>query len=64
MSHERFFNIAVIGAGRMGRRHIHVIRRLKLDLIGVIDSSTDALSAAKAEHWLDDCQLFDSMERF
>lgn len=36
----------VIGAGRMGRRHMEVVRGLDLDLIGIADLSQDNLSAA------------------
>ena len=39
----------VLGAGRMGRRHIHVVKQMGLDLIGVCDSNPEALSLAEAE---------------
>jgi predicted dehydrogenase len=39
----------VIGAGRMGRRHIQVVRDAGLDLVGICDSSPDALILAQNE---------------
>jgi len=41
---------AIIGAGRMGRRHIQVIRDLGLNLVGICDLNPDALSLATEEH--------------
>jgi len=41
---------AIIGAGRMGRRHIQVIRDLGLSLVGICDLNPDALSLATKEH--------------
>lgn len=41
---------AIIGAGRMGRRHIQVIRDLGLNLVGICDLNPDALSLAMEEH--------------
>lgn len=40
---------AVIGAGRMGRRHIEVIRRLGLELVGVCDANPESLATANRE---------------
>ena len=42
--------VAVIGAGRMGRRHIQVVRDLGLELAGVCDSSPESLRLAETEH--------------
>lgn len=53
---------AVIGAGRMGRRHIQVVQQLGFDLIGVQDRSAEALRIAKAECGLCDDQLFSDPE--
>jgi predicted dehydrogenase len=39
----------VIGAGRMGRRHMEAVRQLGLQLVGVCDKSPDALAAAGGE---------------
>jgi predicted dehydrogenase len=41
--------VAVIGVGRMGRRHVQVVRSLGLELAGVSDVNDAALSAAEAE---------------
>ena len=40
---------AVIGAGRMGRRHIQVVRELGMDLVGVCDVKAEALQLAEKE---------------
>lgn len=39
----------VIGAGRMGRRHIQVVKDLGLDLAGVCDPSPESLALAEKE---------------
>ncbi len=49
---------AVIGAGRMGRRHIQVIRDLGLELVGVADSRRSSLEEARREHGFGDDLLF------
>lgn len=41
---------AVIGVGRMGRRHIQVVRDLELDLVGVCDQNSEPLALAVREH--------------
>lgn len=41
---------AVIGVGRMGRRHIQVVRNLGLDLVGVCDQNHESLAIATKEH--------------
>jgi len=40
---------AVIGAGRMGRRHVQVVRELGLELAGLADARSEALEAAARE---------------
>jgi len=40
---------AVIGAGRMGRRHLKVVRDLGLEVVGLADASEEALGAAARE---------------
>jgi predicted dehydrogenase len=40
----------IIGAGRMGRRHVQVVRDLGLDLVGICDLNPEALSMATEEH--------------
>ena len=42
--------IAIIGTGRMGRRHIQVVRDLGLNLVGICDLNPDALSLATEKH--------------
>ena len=49
---------AVIGAGRMGRRHIQIVRDLGLDLAGVCDSSADALASAQKEQHVPAAAVF------
>ncbi len=41
---------AIIGVGRMGRRHIQVVRELGLELAGVCDQSSESLETAGQEH--------------
>ena len=47
------------GAGRMGLRHLEVVRSMKLDLVGICDVSRDALrcagerGAAETTHFAD-----------
>jgi len=41
--------VAIIGTGRMGRRHISVVRELGLDLVGVVDQSSEAVALAARE---------------
>ncbi len=49
---------AIIGAGRMGRRHIHAVRKLGYSVMGVVDTSRSSLDEAKREHHLDENMLF------
>jgi predicted dehydrogenase len=39
----------VLGAGRMGRRHIQVVREIGLELVGICDSSQESLLLAQNE---------------
>jgi predicted dehydrogenase len=41
---------AVVGVGRMGRRHIQVVQGMGLDLVGICDASLDSLAAAQKEN--------------
>jgi predicted dehydrogenase len=40
---------AILGAGRMGRRHVQVVRELGLELVGICDTSPEALALAVTE---------------
>lgn len=42
-------NVAVIGTGRMGRRHIQVVKELGLTLVGICDLSLKSLALATQE---------------
>lgn len=42
--------VAVIGVGRMGRRHVHVARELGLSLVGICDQSHEALKQCQQEN--------------
>lgn len=48
----------IIGAGRMGRRHISVLRQLRFELVGLVDCSRLSLQLCQKEHQLTDCILF------
>jgi predicted dehydrogenase len=50
--------VAVIGAGRMGRRHVRASQELGLDLVGVADVSREALETVAQECGLAAAQLF------
>lgn len=41
---------AVVGVGRMGRRHIQVVQELHLELAGICDASAESLAAAAVEN--------------
>jgi len=49
---------AVIGAGRMGRRHIQAVHELGLELIGVADTHPDSLTVAATEREIPREKLF------
>lgn len=49
---------AVIGVGRMGRRHVKVAQSLGLEIAGVCDVSEDSLAAAAAEASLPKVALY------
>lgn len=51
-------NAAVIGTGRMGRRHVQVIRERGLSIIGVSDQSPEALERCRNEFQISPNQLF------
>jgi predicted dehydrogenase len=56
----------VIGTGRMGRRHIQVVKDMKLNLVGISDVSPESLALAEKEqdvaaglHFLDTVEMLD-----
>lgn len=54
--------IGVIGAGRMGLRHVQVARNLGWPVVGVADSNAAALSKAATDFGLDGSHLFESAD--
>ena len=50
--------IAIIGAGRMGRRHVVAARALGLEIAGICDVKVESLAAAKTECGICDERLF------
>ena len=48
----------VLGAGRMGRRHVQVVQKMKLDLVGLVDQMPAALEQSAQELGLAKSQLF------
>lgn len=56
--------VAILGVGRMGRRHIEAVRRLGLSLAGIFDVSKESLQAARDEHALASNLLFSDLEQF
>jgi myo-inositol 2-dehydrogenase / D-chiro-inositol 1-dehydrogenase len=56
-------NTAIVGVGRMGRRHIQVVRLAGLELTGVFDVSPDSLKLAQDEYALPSHQLFGDLDK-
>ena len=54
---------AVIGVGRMGRRHIQVVRQLGWDVVGVFDVSRESLKLAQEEQTVPTELLYDDLSR-
>lgn len=54
---------AILGVGRMGRRHIKALLQLQLELSGVFDLSTDSLKACADEFAFRPDQLFANRDR-
>lgn len=54
---------AIIGVGRMGRRHIHAANKVGLELVGVVDLFEQSLIEAQKEHDLSIDLLFKSAEK-
>ncbi len=53
----------IIGAGRMGRRHVAAVRGAGLQLSAMADTSREALTQARVESGLSDDMLFDDAAR-
>jgi predicted dehydrogenase len=56
-------SVALIGAGRMGRRHLHAVRKLNLPICGVVDQSATALKEVQVEQGLSENQLYLNQEQ-
>ncbi len=56
-------NVAVIGLGRMGVRHIQAIKNLGMNLIGVADIATSSLNSVAAEFGVDENYCFLDAEK-
>lgn len=54
--------VAIIGVGRMGRRHIQAVRKMGLDLVGVFDISHESLRLAQEENGLANDILFKDVD--
>lgn len=54
--------IVILGVGRMGRRHIQVVKKLNFELAGVFDLSTESLLTAQQENSLNSDQLFSNLD--
>jgi predicted dehydrogenase len=55
--------IAVIGVGRMGRRHVHVVQDLGLSLVGICDQNPDALKICQQENNVSSDKHYTSVEQ-
>ena len=53
---------AIIGCGRMGRRHIQAIQNLQYDIVGVVDPFEESLKAAQDENNIKLSQCFRNIE--
>lgn len=54
---------AVLGVGRMGRRHIQVARKAGFDVAAVYDVRRESLAQAQEEYGLADDVLYDDLDR-
>ena len=54
---------AIVGIGRMGRRHIQVVNQLGFNLVGVFDVSPASLKMAQDEYALSDQILFNDLDK-
>lgn len=62
MTSDRIVTVAVIGAGRMGRRHVQAARTLGLEIVGVVDTSEEALQTTVREEGVATDRLFTGFE--
>lgn len=53
---------AIIGVGRMGRRHVQAAQELGLSIVGVCDQSPDALKICEHEHNIPSDKQFNTAE--
>jgi predicted dehydrogenase len=51
-------NFAIIGAGRMGLRHVEAARAVGMNLVGVVDSSEASLETARSQQGVTRAQCF------
>ncbi len=54
--------VAILGVGRMGRRHIQAARKLGLDLVAVFDASPESLRLTQEEQDLSDDHVFSDFD--
>jgi predicted dehydrogenase len=58
-----FMKTAILGVGRMGRRHIQVVNQLGFNLVGIFDVSQVSLTLAQDEYALSDHLLFSDLAK-
>jgi predicted dehydrogenase len=54
--------IAVVGVGRMGRRHVQAVRSLGFEICGVCDTSQESLALAEKEQGVAPDRHFSSLK--
>ena len=54
---------AILGVGRMGRRHIKVVSQLGWDLVGVFDVNPDSLKQAQDDHAVPRHRSFNDLDK-
>jgi predicted dehydrogenase len=52
----------VVGVGRMGRRHVQIVRQAGCELVGVCDVQQDSLAQAQIEHALPNELVFNDLD--
>jgi predicted dehydrogenase len=53
---------AILGAGRMGRRHVQVIRQAGLELVGICDTNPESLALTVTEQGVSQACLFNNAD--